>query len=181
MQGVALAAPICYWLLGMRKCLRASVVALATAAIACAQPNAPDPAATEIPIQRLRAEPYAFEFFSGLDESERLLIRNTAAWADVWSRIYARRGEKPALPTVDFAAETIVVVALGQRPSSGYSIIVKNASRAGGVTTVGVESLSPGPGCGGLTVLTHPVDIARIPRLAGFVQFEETAVVRDCR
>ena len=171
---------ICYWLLGMRKCLRAGVVAIAITAIACAQPNGPDPIATEIPIQRFRAEPYAFEFFSGLDQPERLLIRDTAAWSDVWSRIYARRGEQPPLPAVDFAAETIVVVALGIRPTSGYSITVKNASRAGGVTTVGVESVSPGAGCGGLTATTQPVDIAKIPRSAGFVQFEETAIVRNC-
>ena len=160
---------------------RASVLVCAAILAACSQPNGPDPLDGEIAVERLHTEPYAFEFNSGLAQSERLLIRSTAAWANVWARIYEKRSPKPPLPTIDFSSEQIVVAALGARPTGGYSILVTGASRLSGVITVRVESRSPGEGCGTTTAVTEPVDVARIPRSSGPVLFEETAVVRSCR
>ena len=147
---------------------------------ACAQPNGPDPLATDIPIQRLSAEPYSFEWNSGFRVSNRQVIRDLAAWGKAWATIHENKGTKPPLPDIDFTTDMVVVAALGARPSGGYNVLVKGASGSADVITVRLESTSPGKGCAVLTVQTQPVDVAKIPRSSAYVQFEETATVRNC-
>lgn len=142
---------------------------------ACDQPNGPDPVEGEIPIERL-----ASEWNSGFEEPARRVIRSTIEWGIVWAQIYENRSPKPPLPAIDFSKDQVVVAALGSRPSSGYVISIAGASRAGDAITVRVESRSPGPGCGVLTVMTYPVDVAKMPRTAGPVTFEETPIVKNC-
>jgi len=160
---------------------RATLFACALTLSACAQPNAPEPAGTELPVLRLQTEPYSLEFNSGLRKPERLAIRDVAGWGKVWAEIYEHRGSKPPLPAIDFTKEIVIVAALGERPTGGYSILVTGASRAGNVITVRVESQSPGPGCGVLLSTSEPVDVARIPLSVAHVEFDETAFVRSCR
>lgn len=172
---------ICYWSLRLGKIIRALAIASGVVFSACAQPNGPDPVETEIPIERLRSEAFSFSTFSGFHEPERLLMRDASAWSRAWLTIHDRMQPQPPLPDIDFAKDIVVLVALGDRPSTGYHVIVKRASRLGEGITVSIESSSPGPGCGGLTVLTQPVDVAKMPRAVGPVVFVETKVVRDCR
>ena len=63
---------------------------------------------------------------SAVQDKFRLVVRDRATWLDLWKRIYrvdTRLGEYPKLPEVDFSREMLVVAALGQQPTSGYSII----------------------------------------------------------
>lgn len=87
----------------------------------------------------------------------------------------------PALPDIDFSREILVVAALGERGSSGYIIVFEGAveNGAGGVDVV-VRSLSPARNCGTLTVLTQPVDIARIPVKYASVRFVERKGTAMC-
>ncbi|MEO6222517.1 MAG: hypothetical protein ABIP90_04650, partial [Vicinamibacterales bacterium] len=103
--------------------LGAVAIAVAISAIACAQPNGPDSVATELPIERFRSEPYSFAFYSGIDTPERLVIRNLAAWGAAWAQIHARQVPAPPLPTIDFSTRTVIVVAMGTRPTGGYGIV----------------------------------------------------------
>ena len=164
-----------YLLFGVRLLSRASLIVCAAILLACAQPNGPDPVEEEIPIERL-----ASEWSSGFEEAARRVIHNPIEWAIVWAQIYENGSSKPPLPWVNFSKEQVVVAALGRRPSSGYVISVTAASRTGGSTTVRLESRSPGPGCGVLTVITEPVDVVKMPRTVGSVVFEETPRVRSC-
>lgn len=50
---------------------------------------------------------------SALWEPARRVVRDSAAWAEVWSRLQAPGGP----PRVDFEEEAVVVVALGQLPT----------------------------------------------------------------
>ena len=169
-----------YWLFGTRRLLRATVLVCAVILAACAQPNEPEPVATEIAVERLRAEPYSFEFYSGLRAPDRQVIRDVAAWGKVWASIYDNSAFKPPLPDIDFTKDMIVVVALGERSSGGYGILVTGASRANDVISVRIETQSPGSDCGVTLALTHPVDVAKIPRSSAYGQFEETAKIINC-
>lgn len=142
---------------------------------ACTQPNGPDPAGPDLPVA-----PIASESNSGLEDPERRVIRDNIEWAVVWARIYEKRSPKPPLPAIDFSKEQVVLAALGRRPSSGYVIRITGASGTGNAITVKFESQSPGTGCGVLTVETHPVDVVKMGRTVGSVDFEETAIVKNC-
>ncbi len=156
----------------------AGAIIVAVSAAACAQSNGPDGISTEVAIERLRSEPYALETFSGFNKPEQLVIRDVPAWGAVWAKIYDKRSPTPPLPALDFTKYMIVVAALGDRPSTGYDVLVAGASRTGEIITVRVQRAGA---CGAvLTVLTQPVDVAIIPRSVGSVEFEETDVT-NCK
>ena len=141
----------------------------------------PDPFGDEIPMTRLRAEPYSFTFFSGLKEPDRLVIRDEAAWQSVWTQIHAGRTPTPALPAIDFSRQMVVVAAMGTRTSGGYGILFESAHEdAPGGIVLRVLSTSPGKGCVSPAVLTDPVDIAVVAMHPGPVRFAERSVTRNC-
>jgi hypothetical protein len=150
--------------------------------VACGDQELSSPSVgVEVPIVRLRAEPYSFSFFTGLHESTRLIVRDRDTWRSTWNKLYDGQSPVPALPDIDFSKEMVVVAALGERGSGGYSIVFENASEdeAGGVNVV-VRSTSPGRGCAAPTVLTQPADLAKIPNRYASIRFIEREEVRNC-
>ena len=135
----------------------------------------------DVPLTRFTNAPFSFLSFSGLNTSLRLVVRDDATWQAVWSGLYEGQSRVPPLPAVDFSKEEVLVAALGQRGSGGYSIVFGGAvgDESGGVDVV-VQSRSPGKTCGTPAVITQPVDIAKIPKTAGDIRFVEHASVSDC-
>ena len=134
-----------------------------------------------IPLVRLRAEPYSFTYYSGLDTSTRLVVRDAEAWAGIWAEIWRGHSPTPPLPQVDFARDMLIVAGLGTRPSGGYSIFVDRASAQPGSIDVVIRTEAPGNNCAVAGALAQPVDIARLPRSSESVRFHEQSLVRDCR
>jgi hypothetical protein len=67
----------------------------------------------------------------------------------------------------------IVVAAMGQRPSSGYSIIIDGACQGHDQVEVFVSSIETPCGAA-LGVVTYPADAVRLPRSDLPVVFRET-------
>ena len=135
----------------------------------------------EIPIVRLRTEPYSFSFNSGWDSPTRTVIRDQAAWEEAWARTHQGHTPVAPAPVIDFSKEMVILVATGVKPSGGYSIVIERAAEvaADGIA-VTVRSTSPGAQCYVTAALTQPVDIARVARRDGPVHFVERAEERDC-
>ncbi len=76
-----------------------------------------------------------------------------------------------ALPRVDFGKYTLLVLALGQRPSGGYSAVFQyayeNSSR---IDVAALEVRPNGKDCTATTSFTYPVTFALIPRTKKPVQ-----------
>jgi hypothetical protein len=157
------------------------LIALASGVLGCTQPLAPEPLTTPVPVVRLRAEPYPLTFSSGLTQPQRLVIRDPAAWTEVWAAVWLRHSPLPELPQVDFAREMLVVVALGERPTGGYGILVDSAAAKPGGLTIWVRTISPGPGCAVTPAVSQPVDIARLPRSEGVVRFQDRSEEHACQ
>lgn len=144
-------------------------------------PVARAPAQSEsVALVRLRPGDLPFLQSSGLRDSLRAVVRDRAAFAELWARTHAPYGEKPAAPEVDFEREMIVVAALGTRPSGGYGIYLDSAAIARDTIVVHVRRVQPGPTCGVTAALTEPVDLARAPRDARPVRFVEHSTVHHC-
>ena len=156
-------------------------IALALGVVGCGQPLAPDPPATPVSVVRLRAEPYSFTYYSGLIEPQRLVVRDPAAWAEIRAAIWKGQSPLPELPQVDFAREMLVVVALGERPTGGYGILVDSAVATPGRLEIWIRTIGPGPGCFVTQALTQPVDIARLPRSERVVRFHDRTEERACQ
>lgn len=86
---------------------------------------------------------------------DAMLIRSQAQFdelaSDQLGRLY-----------VDFASEMLVVVALGERPTSGYAVKITNISRSGRALFVQGTTTRPNEGDITLSMLTHPYAAAVI-------------------
>ncbi len=138
-----------------------------------------------VPITRLRScvpLPCPFTYNSDLNEPVRVLIRDREAWSEMWKRIH-RKGPLPVaeLPEINFSQETVVVVAMGSRPTGGHVIFIDGVYERDGRLKVKVSSQSAGKNCMVTQALTQPVDIVRIPKSDLPVAFIENKVVHECK
>ncbi|MFN2563770.1 MAG: protease complex subunit PrcB family protein [Gemmatimonadaceae bacterium] len=122
----------------------------------------------------------SFRYYSGLTERQRLVIRSSSAWDEAWKRITARSSPAQPAPAVDFDHEIVVLVAMGQRPTGGYSIAIEGLFEAGGALYALVRETSPGSRCFTTQALTQPIDAVRVPRRAGAVAFVERTATNEC-
>lgn len=138
------------------------------------------PGAVDVPLARFRSDGATFSDNSGFTQPARLVVRDAAAWRDAWATIWQGYGTVPPLPAVDFSREIVLVAALGQRPSGGYSILVDSAATRDGELFVRVRSIAPGARCGTTTALTSPVDVVRVPVRVIVPAWIEYSVATDC-
>jgi protease stability complex PrcB-like protein len=158
---------------------RCSFLLLTLALAACSSPSSPDGQAP-LAVTRLGPETASFTYYSGMRQSQRLVVRDQATWQQTWSTIWSNTSAVPALPAVDFDREMVIVAALGERTSGGFSILVDRVTESGNGLTVSVRSVSPGSSCIVTLALTQPVDIVRVTRRDGMVSFTETTAVQNC-
>ena len=150
----------------------------------CRQPipitNMPGPKVTG-PSRPLRfggtRPPSVFGIFS--HDALRRVIRSQDEWAELWKRFTGRfppeNGVFP-VPEIDFSKEMIVLVAMGQRPTSGYGIAIDGACEVNNKIEVFVSSFENDKCMGALDVITFPSDAVRIPKSDVPVVFRETQI-----
>ncbi len=116
---------------------------------------------------------------SAYEAAEETLVRDRAAWATTWQQLHNGLVADP-LPAVDFTRDMVVLVAAGQRPTGGTSVRVDGVAAEPGGAVVRYTVTEPGAGCMSTQVITAPVVVVRVPRVAGPVRFERRAARADC-
>lgn len=132
------------------------------------------------PVQVVRLEAYFPVHYSGLDAPARLVVESQAEWALVWQRIWGSHDPVPALPSIDFDRETVLVAAMGTRPTGGYAIRVDAAAAQGERVAVRVVETSPGSRCALTQAFTAPIDIVKLPRTPQPIAFQTVKNVHEC-
>jgi hypothetical protein len=120
---------------------------------------------------------------SGFNTEATTVVTDQTTWQSVWQDLNRGKSPIPALPSIDFGTEIVLVVTMGAQPSSGYVVTVESARFEDSVITVDVTMTSPGTRCVGLTVVTGPVHVVRLTRPPGrlpTVKFRITRRTRDC-
>jgi PrcB C-terminal len=111
------------------------------------------------------------------DATEQVL-QTPAELSAAWGTIHGPDTEP--VPTVDFSRQMVVLIALGQRSTGGYSLRFDGLSSDAGTTVVRYTLTSPGPGCMAAQVLSSPVELVAVPKAAGPLRFDKTLVVARC-
>ena len=148
--------------------------------VALAQPSVQRVQRGSVPVTRLRAAPIAYSTYSGIVDSMRAVVRDSTRWRMVWERLNRPFFPPPALPSIDFQREMVVVAALGAKPSGGYDVIIESAEQDSIGIEVALRRENPAPGCPVAAVVTQPTDLARIPVSEQPVRFRERTVVVPC-
>lgn len=127
------------------------------------------------------------EVIASLDAADQLfptesaqVIRDAASWNALWAQMNANRGPASPAASVDFTTSMLVVAGMGAQPSSGYFITVSSVTEQDGIVTVDITQTSPGNRCGGLTVITSPITVVRVPMRTGTVLFRRARRVFNC-
>jgi len=130
---------------------------------------------TPLPLTRIAAS-----YYYGFYTATVLIVRDPSSWRDLWYHLYSPYNEVPPLPAIDFTTEMIVAVASGEHPTAGYDVLLTAAALDRGVVVVQALERSPGTDCVTAQVLTHPIDLARLPKREGPVVVAVTQRVRHC-
>ena len=136
-------------------------------------------ALTEIRVNPSPQEPLTWN--SGFATAQRIVVRTQEEWAATWATLWSRQTPVPALPTVDFSREFVLVAAAGVQASGGVQIAIPNAALDQGTVRIGVVETFPGAGCAVATVNTSPVFAARMLRFDGAISFVDLRTTKDCR
>lgn len=131
------------------------------------------------------AQPVAVEVLyssplSGFDQPRRFAVRERAAWFELWAQMTANLAPSPDPPSVDFTRQTVLVAAMGNRSSGGYSIAIPDVGTEDSRLFAVVESMSPGLGCTTTQSLTAPVAAVSVSAVAATVEWIERQDTLDC-
>jgi protease stability complex PrcB-like protein len=81
---------------------------------------------------------------------------------EVWFAIHANQLTPPPVPEIDFSAEMVVLLILGERPSAGYSVRVSGATMGERAALITIQVRAPEPGRMTAAVVTSPFEISAI-------------------
>jgi hypothetical protein len=111
---------------------------------------------------------------SGVTSAQTAVVRDGAAWAQLWARHAATQSPPPARPEVDFSRFMVLAVFAGGKPSACYGVQVT------GVVPVGANGVQlrwrePEPPAGMMcaSVMTFPAQFVQVPRVNGKVSFSK--------
>ena len=138
------------------------------------------PATAPFTVARFAGIQGYIEGSSGLNASERIVIRTQHEWAELWDRMLNAHSPKPPIPFVDFSQHMLLVAAMGGKPTGGYAIRIESVSRQNAVITAHVRLTSPGNSCFTTQAFTEPADIVRIARSELPVVFHDEQIVHEC-
>ena len=122
----------------------------------------------------------AKQFYSGMNERERLVVQTPAEWSGVWSKIHSTQSPVPAIVQPDFNTEVALVATMGEKPAGGYTITIDSVTRHERGSIVYVTEKSPSQTCFTPAVLTQAVHAIRAPKTDGTIWWRERTTVENC-
>ena len=118
--------------------------------------------------------------YSGIVKRLRVVIRDQDEWRELWKELFSRQQPVPSLPDIDFSREMLIVVAMGEVNTGGFTIMVDGVYEKEKQLELVVKSTGPGKNCMVTQAFTQPVDIVRVSKSDHAVVFRETGVSNDC-
>lgn len=115
---------------------------------------------------------------SGVIEPRQVVNKDEAGWRRLWGEHQPPGQPARPLPEIDFTKEMVILVAMGQRFSGGFTIEIEKVETSRGRLTIFVRPEAPPPGAMVTQALTAPFEIVAVPRSDSPPQFVESKEVR---
>ena len=128
-----------------------------------------DPAAVGDEISILRKFPPSAS--GGYAAPAQEIHRDSASFATAWKRANAHMAPVPAAPAVDFSKEMVALVALGQKPNSGFTVEIVGIRRTESALRILFAAREPAPGTMSAAVMTNPWHAVVLPRDDGPIEW----------
>ena len=88
----------------------------------------------------------------------------------VFQALHADRIPPPTAPAIDFERALVLLVAMGQRTTAGYSVKVEQVEQYGNVMRVSVRFEAPSPQARHAAMITQPFVLVQAPKAPGVRQ-----------
>ena len=111
-------------------------------------------------------------YHSGLRKTGVRVARTAEQWRVLWREHASYLVPEPELPEVDWSRDMVVGVFLGERPSGGFSVEVRDVVAKDGRLLVQAVETKPAEDRVVPMVVTHPYHFVRAPRAEGEAQLE---------
>jgi hypothetical protein len=120
--------------------------------------------------------------YGAIADGTREVLQDQEAYTAFWRQLHAGETSVPDPPEVNFDAQIVVAVVLGQRPTGGYSVEVDEVltTESGSPVQVQYTERIPGDGCVVQQVLTSPYVLATIETQGGEVTFSGSEDTFSC-
>jgi hypothetical protein len=108
------------------------------------------------------------------------VVRDADEWTRHWAGSSSGQPSEPPVPAVNWQTEMCVVVALGLRSYTGYSVLIDAIVVVGGRIRVVAWEIRPGPNCAAGRAITHPIQAVAVPAHAGMAEMVKRIASEDC-
>jgi hypothetical protein len=122
----------------------------------------------------------AYQTSQGLREETRELVRDAGAWQELWSRMNTASAPPSAPPVIDFTQHSALVIALGERPTSGYAVRAQAIGLHRSTAMVTVQERQPARHCMVAQMSSYPTSVFLVPRAASDIGYLEQIETSDC-
>jgi hypothetical protein len=123
----------------------------------------------------------------GPERPTHVALNSEREWKRLWAEIEPRlprdmnQTEPHPFPPIDFKRHTLIAAAMGEKPTSGYSVAIRSITEMPTQMLVSVIELQPGDSCMAVTLATtRPVALALIPRTKKPVRFDVVRTESIC-
>ncbi|MFF4345596.1 protease complex subunit PrcB family protein [Kitasatospora sp. NPDC001540] len=114
-----------------------------------------------------------------LEQAKAHVLCSQAEFDHLRSTLLRHNSFPDVTSDVDWNQEMVIIVALGTRPSGGYSLTVHQVVDCRGTLTVHAREHKPLPGYGYTQALTHPRVIIAVPARPGPVELSLTVATPE--
>jgi hypothetical protein len=108
----------------------------------------------------------------------RVVVRDRAAWVQLWAQLRQESSLPEAPPEVDFGKDMVIVAAMATQPCVS-KVTVRAITRAPGGLRVDLLEEPPAANCRCI-VSQRPIHAVRLPRSDASVEFTATTTPRAC-
>lgn len=118
---------------------------------------------------------------SGLETAQTQVIFTQDEFDTIWSQIYADVPSTPPKPDVNFNERAVILYAMGQQPSGGYSVAVQDVEETSDQVAIAFSQLVPGDGCFTTQQITNPYILISYPNAGKQFVTSVQEIVQDCQ
>jgi len=119
-------------------------------------------------------------YYSGHRKRAQYVIQDDEEWTKAWNQHMSIRDPRPSPPKVDFSNTTVLAVFMGEFPTGGHAIEIKEVIDKGNLVIVKVEETYPGKGCIVTEAFSQPYHIIRVSKIDKEIVFETVKKTFEC-
>tara|TARA_B100000809_G_scaffold266057_1_gene327129 strand:+ start:10005 stop:10514 length:510 start_codon:yes stop_codon:yes gene_type:complete len=118
---------------------------------------------------------------SDYKKAQNLIITTQEEMDLNWSKMFGKYPRKPPIPMVDFETKQLLLVAMGEQATGGYTIKVSSIEKTTKGILVTIEDAKPGKACNNTSALIYPFQLIEMPKTEKEITFARVSKINACK